>query len=242
MAFFNKKLYKLTDNINLKAVCQDSLNDCIATGATVISLLISHFTGFHYIDGIVGLLVAFAIIFSGIGVLKDVLGPLLGQPPSAELVKSIEDLILSEKEIIGVHDLIVHDYGPGRIIASAHAEVPSNEDIVHIHDVIDNVEKKIQKQLNIMICIHLDPIDINNEEVNKYKAIAQKIIKGYNDEYSFHDFRLVNGETHKNLIFDLVIPFDKNNDTTKILNDIMALFKQYDDKINVVITIEHSFI
>mgnify|MGYP000443045120 CR=1 FL=1 len=242
MAFFNKKLYKLTDNINLKAVCQDSLNDCIATGATVISLLISHFTGFHYIDGIVGLLVAFAIIYSGIGVLKDVLGPLLGQPPSAELVKSIEDLILSEKEIIGVHDLIVHDYGPGRIIASAHAEVPSNEDIVHIHDVIDNVEKKIQKQLNIVICIHLDPIDINNEEVNKYKAIAQKIIKGYNDEYSFHDFRLVNGETHKNLIFDLVIPFDKNNDTTKILNDIMALFKQYDDKINVVITIEHSFI
>ena len=215
MAYFNNKLYKFTNNINLKAVCQDSLNDCIA---------------------------AAAIIMSGVGILKDVMGPLLGQPPSAELVKSIEDLILSESEIVGVHDLIVHDYGPGRIIASAHAEVPSNEDIVHIHDVIDNVEKKIQKELNIVICIHLDPIDIDNEEVNKYKSIAQKIIKSYNSEYSFHDFRLVNGETHKNLIFDLVIPFDKNNDTTKILNDIMALFKEYDEKINVVITIEHSFI
>ena len=90
--------------------------------------------------------------------------------------------------------------------------------------------------------MHLDPIDIDNEEVNKYKSIAQKIIKSYNSEYSFHDFRLVNGKTHKNLIFDLVIPFDKNNDTTKILNDIMALFKEYDEKINVVITIEHSFI
>ena len=242
MAYFNNKLFKLTNNINLKAVSQDSLNDCIATGATILSLVISYLTGFYHIDGIVGLLVAGAIILSGIGILKDTLGPLLGQPPSPELVKRIEDIITDEAEIVGVHDLIVHDYGPGRIIASAHAEVPSNEDIVHIHDVIDNVEKKIQKELNIIICIHLDPIDINNEEVNKYKAIAQKIIKQYNDEYSFHDFRMVNGETHKNLIFDLVIPFDKNNDTTKILNDIVAAFKKYDERLNVVVTLEHSFI
>ena len=242
MAYFNNKLFKLTNNINLKAVSQDSLNDCIATGATILSLVISYLTGFYHIDGIVGLLVAGAIILSGIGILKDTLGPLLGQPPSPELVKRIEDIITDEAEIVGVHDLIVHDYGPGRIIASAHAEVPSNEDIVHIHDVIDNVEKKIQKELNIIICIHLDPIDINNEEVNKYKAIAQKIIKQYNDEYSFHDFRMVNGETHKNLIFDLVIPFDKNNDTTKILNDIVAAFKKYDESLNVVVTLEHSFI
>lgn len=242
MAYFNNKLFKLTNNINLKAVCQDSLNDCIATGATILSLVISRLTGFYHIDGIVGLLVAGAIILSGIGILKDTLGPLLGQPPSPELVKRIEDIITDEAEIVGVHDLIVHDYGPGRIIASAHAEVPSNEDIVHIHDVIDNVEKKIQKELNIIICIHLDPIDINNEEVNKYKAIAQKIIKQYNDEYSFHDFRMVNGKTHKNLIFDLVVPFDKNNDTTKILNDIMAAFKKYDESLNVVVTLEHSFI
>lgn len=242
MAYFNNKLFKLTNNINLKAVSQDSLNDCIATGATILSLVISYLTGFYHIDGIVGLLVAGAIILSGIGILKDTLGPLLGQPPSPELVKRIEDIITDEAEIVGVHDLIVHDYGPGRIIASAHAEVPSNEDIVHIHDVIDNVEKKIQKELNIIICIHLDPIDINNEEVNKYKAIAQKIIKQYNDDYSFHDFRMVNGETHKNLIFDLVIPFDKNNDTTKILNDIVAAFKKYDESLNVVVTLEHSFI
>ena len=242
MAYFNNKLFKLTNNINLKAVCQDSLNDCIATGATILSLVITRLTGFYHIDGIVGLLVAGAIILSGIGILKDTLGPLLGQPPSPELVKRIEDIITDEAEIVGVHDLIVHDYGPGRIIASAHAEVPSNEDIVHIHDVIDNVEKKIQKELNIIICIHLDPIDINNEEVNKYKSIAQKIIKQYNDEYSFHDFRMVNGETHKNLIFDLVVPFDKNNDTTKILNDIMAAFKKYDESLNVVVTLEHSFI
>lgn len=242
MAYFNNKLFKLTNNINLKAVCQDSLNDCIATGATILSLVISRLTGFYHIDGIVGLLVAGAIILSGIVILKDTLGPLLGQPPSPELVKRIEDIITDEAEIVGVHDLIVHDYGPGRIIASAHAEVPSNEDIVHIHDVIDNVEKKIQKELNIIICIHLDPIDINNEEVNKYKAIAQKIIKQYNNEYSFHDFRMVNGETHKNLIFDLVVPFDKNNDTTKILNDIMAAFKKYDESLNVVVTLEHSFI
>lgn len=241
MAYFNNKLFKLTNNINLKAVCQDSLNDCIATGATILSLVISRLTGFYHIDGIVGLLVAGAIILSGIGILKDTLGPLLGQPPSPELVKRIEDIITDEAEIVGVHDLIVHDYGPGRIIASAHAEVPSNEDIVHIHDVIDNVEKKIQKELNIIICIHLDPIDINNEEVNKYKSIAQKIIKQYNNEYSFHDFRMVNGETHKNLIFDLVVPFDKNNDTTKILNDIMAAFKKYDESLNVVVTLEHSF-
>ena len=241
LCLFNRTLGRKINSTTLLATSEDSRNDIITTAAVLLAAVIEAVSGLS-IDGFVGPAVSLFILYSGAKLAKETISPLLGEAASPELQSRIVDYISAQPKVLGYHDLMVHDYGPGRIIASAHAEVPSNEDIVHIHDVIDNVEKKIQKQLNIVICIHLDPIDINNEEVNKYKAIAQKIIKGYNDEYSFHDFRLVNGETHKNLIFDLVIPFDKNNDTTKILNDIMALFKQYDDKINVVITIEHSFI
>ena len=166
MAYFNHILYRKTDNINLKAVMQDSLNDCIATGATIIALLISSLTSFKRADGIIGLVVAVVIFFAGLGIVKDILGRLLGQPPSEELVKSIEDIMMSEEQIVGVHDLIVHDYGPGRIIASAHAEVPSTVDIVEIHDVIDNIEKKISKELKIVICVHMDPIVVDDEEVD----------------------------------------------------------------------------
>lgn len=242
MAYFNNNLYKATGNINLKAVRQDSLNDCIATGATVIALLISSFTKFSRADGIIGLVVAVIIFLSGTDIIKDIIGPLLGQPPSEELVKNIESIMLSDEHIIGVHDLIVHNYGPGRIIASAHAEVSSDCNIVVIHDIIDNIEKEISEKLKIVICIHMDPVVINNERINSYKALTQKIIKEYNSEYKFHDFRMVEGSTHTNLIFDLVVPFSKTTSNDKILKDIRDRFKKADSKINLVITVEHSYI
>lgn len=242
MAYFNNILYKKTDNINLKAVMQDSLNDCIATGATIAALLISSLTSFKRADGIIGLVVAVIIFFAGVGIVKDILGRLLGQPPSEELVKSIEDIMMSEEQIVGVHDLIVHDYGPGRIIASAHAEVPSTVDIVEIHDVIDNVEKKISKELKIVICVHMDPIVVDDEEVDAYKALTKDILSALNNEYSFHDFKMVKGPTHTNLIFDLVVPYDKKKTSAEILRELRNEFKEKDKNINLVVTVEHSYV
>lgn len=241
MAYFNKKLYSITGNINMKAVMQDSLNDCIATSATIAALLISSFTSFKRADGIIGIAVALIIIFAGIGIVKDILGPLLGQPPSQELVNGIEEIMLKEDMISGVHDLIIHDYGPGRIIASAHAEVPCNVDVMEIHDVIDNVEREISKKLKVVMCIHMDPIVLDDEEVNKYKKLIGDIIEEYNSEFSFHDFKMVKGPTHTNLIFDLVIPHSNMNNA-KILSDLRAKVKEKDSSIYLVITIEHSYI
>lgn len=242
MAYINNILYKKTMNLNLKAVKQDSINDCIATSATIAALIISSFTPFKNADGIIGLAVAVIIFLAGVDIVKDILGKLLGQPPSPELVKSIEDIMLSEDQIIGVHDLIVHDYGPGRIIASVHAEVPSTADIVEIHDIIDNVEKKISKELKIVICIHMDPIVVNDEEVDKYKAITKDLLLSINPQYSFHDFKMVKGPTHTNLIFDLVVPYDKKRSGSDILKEVRAKFKEFDETINLVITVEHSYV
>lgn len=241
MAVFNNRLYKITGNINMKAVSRDSLNDCIATGATIAALLISHFTSFKYADGIMGLIVTILIFIAGIDILKDVLGSLLGKAPDPELVKGIEEIMLSNDKIVGVHDLIVHDYGPGRIIASAHAEVPCDCDILEIHDIIDNIEKEISRKLNIIICIHMDPIAVNDEVVNKYKEVVDTIVKDYNTEFSFHDFRMVKGNTHTNLIFDLTVPYSYH-DKNKIAKDISARISNYDNTLNAVITVEHAYI
>lgn len=242
MAYYNNIFYKKTDNISLKAVRQDSLNDCFATLATIVALLIAHFTPFKRADGIIGLIVAIIIFLAGIDIIKDILGKLLGQPPSVELVKSIEEIVTENEQIIGIHDLIVHDYGPGRIIASAHAEVPSTADIVEIHDIIDNIEKKIEKELKIVMCIHMDPIVVNDEEVDKYKSLTENILKSINNDYNFHDFKMVKGPTHTNLIFDLVVPHDKSKNNTQILNDVREKFKEADETINLVVTVEHSYV
>lgn len=242
MARFNSILYKITDNISLKAVKQDSLNDCLATGAAIAALLISSLTSFKKADGITGLAVAAVIFITGVNIVRDISGKLLGQPPSEELVKKIESIMMSEEKIIGVHDLIVHDYGAGRIIASAHAEVPSTSDIVEIHDIIDRAEKKISKELKIVICIHMDPVVVNDKEVEKYKTLTNKIINSINPEYSFHDFKVVNGPTHTNLIFDLTIPYDKNIKTAEVLSEMTKKFRSADEKINLIVTIEHSYV
>lgn len=241
MAYFNQRLYKITENINLKAVKQDSLNDSIATAATMLALVISHLLGWMWIDGAIGLGVAVVILLSGVGIVKDILGPLLGQPPEEELVNNIERIMLEEDLVLGVHDLIVHDYGPGRIIASAHAEMPSNEDVMLLHDVIDNIEVKIMKELNIVICIHLDPVVVDDDELNEYKALAEKIIKEYNEEYSFHDFRMVKGPTHTNLIFDLIVPHS-HTEKTKITRELTEAFHKTNPEIFLVIKVEHSFV
>ena len=241
MAYFNARLYKETNNINLKTVRQDSLNDCIATLATIVSLVVSHFFGLAWIDGAIGLGVSIVILIGGIGIVKDIIGPLLGQAPDKQFVEDLEKTIMEPEMIVGVHDLIVHDYGPGRVIASAHAEVSADVDIMQIHDVIDNVEKEIMKRFNTIICIHMDPIVVDDEEVERYRQMVTQVLNEYNSEYSFHDFRMVKGPTHTNLIFDLIVPFS-DTDFKKISEDIKALFKKQDDTLELVMTLEHPFV
>jgi len=242
MAMFNKKLFKISGNINMKAVAQDSLNDCLATLATIIALLISSLTNFKIADGIIGIVVAVFVLISGIEIIKDIIGNLLGKAPDPELVNSIEGIMLEEEYIVGVHDLIVHDYGPGRIIASAHAEVPCNIDVLRLHDIIDNVEKRISKKLNIMICIHMDPVTVNDERINNYKNMMHKIIQQYDRDFSFHDFRVVEGQSHTNFIFDLVIPHEYGKNGKTILKELRELTAQAYPDIMLVVTIEHSFV
>ena len=150
--------------------------------------------------------------------------------------------MLEPEYILGVHDLIVHDYGPGRIIASAHAEVPSNIDVMKLHDIIDNVESIINKELGIIMCIHMDPIVVDDKEVDRYKALAKEIIEDYDSDFTFHDFRVVKGETHTNLIFDLIIPFCDDSEKAKISADLTKRFKEKDPSLELVMVIEHSFI
>ena len=244
MGYFNHVLFKITDNINMKAVKKDCINDAVSTLATMAALFISHYTGFRAADGIIGLVVSAIIVFAGIGIVKDIMGPLLGQAPSKELVDEIEKIIVSRNPIIGIHDLIVHDYGPGRRIASVHAEVPSNVDIVEIHDLIDNIEVQILEKMGILMCIHLDPLVLGDETVNRYKEMTHRILTEYNEGYTFHDFRVVHGPTHTNLLFDLVVPADDKNSksSSQILQDIEQIFKMQDDTINIVARVEHPYV
>lgn len=242
MAFFNNAIYKKTENVNAKAVRQDCLNDCFATAATVAALLISHFTAFKHADGIMGIIVAVMIFISGVGIVKDISGRLLGKAPEPELVKEIEDIMLEQECIYGVHDLIVHDYGPGRIIASAHAEVPCDADILEVHDIIDLTEKIISKKLGIMMCIHMDPIAVNDETVNRYREFMAQIIKEYDGDFSFHDFRVVDGRMKTNFIFDLVIPHRYAKSSKQIISELQSAVDKKKENIFLVITVEHSFV
>ncbi len=243
MAYLNHNLFAITDNLNLKAVKKDSINDGISTVATIAALVIAYFTPFKAADSIIGIGVSVIIIMAGVGIVKDILGHLLGQAPEEDTVKEIERIITKNDGIVGIHDLIIHDYGPGRRIGSVHAEVPADADILAVHDIIDNIEVEILEKMNILMCIHMDPIVTDDEQVNEYKKITEGIIKGYNNEYSFHDFKMVKGPTHTNLIFDLVVPVpDKNKSNSEILSDIKAIFKKYDETIKLVVRVEHSFV
>lgn len=241
LSYLNNKLYKITGNQNMKATMQDSLNDCFATGATIISLLVSAFTKFN-IDGYIGIGVAVIIFLAGYDIIKDIISNLLGKAPDEEFVKQIEDMMLEEEYIVGVHDLIIHDYGPGKTIVSAHAEVPADKNIMEIHDVIDNVEKRISKELKIAICIHMDPIVTNDSEVSKYRDMVAEIIENYSSDFSFHDFRMVKGPTHTNLIFDLVTPKNCKEQPSEIVKNLRKAVREKDENLFIVVTVEHSYL
>ena len=221
MALFCNTLGKRIGSATLTATAADSRNDVISTGTVLLGCLAGHF--FHWqIDGYIGLLVALFIVWSGIGIAKETISPLLGEQADPELVRSISDLILSHEKILGVHDLMVHDYGPGQCFASVHAEMDSREDPLICHDIIDDIERDALKDLRVHLVIHYDPLVTDDEELNRMRDLVNREIKEISPELALHDFRMVRGPGHTNLIFDLVIPFS--------MNDQKAELKQRIDK------------
>lgn len=221
MFFYNNAVAKKIESPAMSATAKDSLSDSFATGVVLISILVSHYMNIK-IDGYCGLLVAGLIFYAGYGAAKDTLNPLLGQKASEEFEKEIEGLVMAHEEVCGIHDLFVHDYGPGRQIISLHAEVPADSDFMMIHDVIDNIEKELRTKLGCDATIHMDPIVTNDEHVTKMKVEALQIIKQIDERLTLHDFRMVDGPSHTNLIFDVVAPFDLNMTDEELVKEVFV--------------------
>ena len=207
MAVFNAELGKKINSSVLTATAKDSKSDVIATSATLIALICSLFTALS-VDGVMGLLVSVFILKSGYDIVKDTVDELLGKPADPEIINHIKEYVLKNDKIIGIHDLIIHSYGPGNMIGSCHVEVKSNESFTEVHDIVDSIEREIHNNLNILMTIHMDPIEVNDMLTNKCKKLVNNIIHSIDSSLDLHDFRIVSGESHTNLIFDLVVPFE----------------------------------
>ena len=240
MCGFNRKLGRRIDSSVMLATAQDSLNDVVATTATVVSLVLSAFVSWP-VDGIMGVIVSIFVLFSGYGIIKDTISELLGQPADKELVSKISDIMLSRPEILGLHDLIIHSYGPGNLIGSAHAEVSAHDDLLQIHDTIDEVEKEIYERLHVMFTIHMDPIETDNQEIEEARKMMKNILAQIDEQLSFHDFRMVSGPTHTNLIFDIVVPFECKLSFDDIRKQINDHLNQQKKKWYTVITFDRDY-
>lgn len=240
MAAFNKTLGQLCNSSVMMAIYQDSLNDVMATSATMIAYFLSPYSSLP-IDGVMGMLVSFVILYAGFEMIKDTLDTLLGKPVDNEIVDQIISILKNEAEILGVHDLILHSYGPNKVMGSVHAEVNSEGNVLEIHDMIDELERQVMEELNVLLTIHTDPIEVNNETVNHVKKLMNNILNELDKDLHFHDLRLVSGPTHTNIIFDLVIPFDNALSSEEIQCHIDERLSHEPIKYYVVMTLEHDY-
>lgn len=241
MAYYNYRISLKIDSTAMKATATDSLSDCVATSIVLIAMLIVRFTGIN-IDGISGLFVAVLILYAGYGAAKDTLMPLLGQSPDRKFVDKIEEIAMSYDDIIGVHDLVVHDYGPGRKMVSLHAEVPGDGDIFALHDAVDNAENQIYRELGCETTIHMDPVVVNDQRVNKIRNLVNEIIHNKNENLNMHDFRMVEGPTHTNVIFDLVIPRNLKQTDAEVVKDLRDAIGEIPGNYFAVIKIDKPFL
>lgn len=236
---FNRGVGKKISSPTLLATGADALSDCIATFAIIVSAIISHFTDFAA-DGWCGLIVSCMIILAGINAARETINPLLGQPPSKEFVDKVSGLLLAHDEIVGIHDLVVHDYAPGHIMISVHAEISDKSDIVEAHELIDNVEREISEKLSCEVVIHMDPISTDDERITEMKSKVAKVLLAIHEDVTIHDFRMVDGNTLTNLIFDIVVPFDVKMERDEIKKEADRLVKTIDKKYNAVVDVDRK--
>ena len=238
---YNRSIGKKINSQAMKATAVDSLTDCISTFAVLICTVLSLFVDFNF-DGWCGLIISAFIIFSGIKAAKETIDPLLGTPPESDFVDNVEKIVLSYPEIVGIHDLVVHNYGPGRVMLSLHAEVSQSIDILLAHDIIDNAEQKLSRELKCSAVIHLDPIATDDEKVNEVRKRVGELAKAIHPQITIHDFRMVVGDSHTNLIFDMSVPFSLKRDDDDIKKEMARLVKVIDEKYLTVICIDKEFI
>ena len=240
MCYMNRTLGRRIDSASMKATAADSLNDVIATGAVLAGLLIGHFFNVN-IDAWMGLLVALFIVYSGIMTARDSLSPLLGQAPDPEFVREIEELVLSHECIIGIHDLIIHNYGPGRSMISLHAEVPSDADLITTHDSIDHIEMDVRKRFGCDITIHMDPINTSDELTNSIRKRVDELLRSIDPALTEHDMRVVTGPTHTNIIFEVALPHHIKMSPEQLARRIRHDVHEMDENYFAVVSVEPMY-
>ena len=241
MAYFNRRIGKKINSSAMKATSVDSLSDACATFVVLVSMIVIRISGLN-IDGYVGVLVSLFIFYAGYNAAKDTIDPLLGKNPDPEFVESIKNIVMSHDNVVGIHDMVVHDYGPGRVMVSLHAEVPGDGDIFELHDAIDHIERELTEELGCSAVIHMDPIETNNEIVN---ALREKVNDGVVlliEGASIHDFRMVQGPTHTNLIFDVVVPYGVKESDEQVKEKISKMVQIIDETYFTVINIDRLYI
>lgn len=238
---FYKKIAKKINSAAIKGTAYDSISDSISTLAVLVSALVARFASIS-IDGYVSLLVSIFILITGIKAIKEIIDLLLGQKPDAEFVHKIEEFTKNYDAIVGIHDIMVHDYGPGRKIVSFHAEVPADSDICKVHDVIDQMEQDIFDEFGCITTIHMDPIVVDDDEINHMKQDVEEVVKNIDENFSIHDFRMTDGGERINLIFDLVISPDEKRSKEEIISLVQSELQKRDSKYHAVIKVEHSYV
>jgi len=240
MAFYNHSVGKKIDSAALFATATDSRSDTLSTLLVLVSSLLAHFTNIQ-IDGYCGLLVGLFIFYSGFQAAKDTISPLLGQAPDKEFVDKVEEIVMRHSLILGIHDMMVHDYGPGRVMVSLHAEVPANGDILEIHDLIDHIENELHEVLQCEATIHMDPLVQDDPVIIETKERVSRIILEIDDSLHFHDFRMVKGPTHTNVIFDIMVPYRFSIPDDELVTMVKQKIQEMDSSYFAVIKVDHSY-
>lgn len=242
MYSYNKKIGRTIHSGILRATAQDSLNDAAATSVVIAATLIGTRTTFP-VDAVAGLLVSGMILFSGGRIVKDTVDQLLGGKPDPELLKKITSMVLKGRGVVGVHDLILHDYGPGRVLASIHAEVPDDSNFLKVHEMVDEIEQRARAELGVPLVIHMDPVSLNNEKVVALREAVTEIVGTVNPAFSLHDFRIVDGENRINVLFDLVVPTSMQPDErTSAVHQIEMRLRALDDRYRLIVQIDDNFV
>ncbi len=241
MFLFNRYIGKKIDSPASLATAKDSLSDVAATAVILLGALLSKFANIN-IDGYLGVLVSLFILYAGYSTIKDALTPLLGEPPAKEMVEEIEKTVMAHEGVIGIHDLIIHNYGPARFMISLHAEVPSNGNVLTLHDTIDLIEKQLSTKFDCDAVIHMDPVETDNAVINTAKAFITEIIAEISPELSIHDFRMVTGPTHTNLIFDMVVPYNFSLKNEQLSALVQEKLLAYNETYFAVISFDNKYI
>lgn len=240
MALYNSRIGKRLNAVTMKAMAKDSLSDAVATSVVLMSMIVAKLADIA-IDGYCGVVVAAFILFTGITAARDTISPLLGQKPDSEFIEEVMRIVNAHKEIIGTHDLVVHDYGPGRLMITLHAEVDADMDILVAHDAVDNIENELREKLGCSAVVHMDPIVTDDVETNATREEIKRVVSNIDSRMTIHDFRMVPGPTHTNVIFDVAVPFDTDMDDDELRKILGARIREVDSKLNAVIEIDKCY-